>query len=387
MNFELAEEQRMFRDAVRGIAERHCRAGAVARAHAPTMPMDIARLFAANGLMGITIPEADGGQGGSLMDAVIAIEEVAMVCPRSADVIQAGNFGPIRTLAAFGSPAQKARYLPALLAGEALISLGMSEPEAGSAVTDLTTSATADGDGWRVNGSKVFGTHSAEADTFLIYARFGPGIDGIGSLLLERGMPGLTVGEVSTFMNGDTWSALYFDNVAITSEHVLLGPGGFRQQMSGFNAERIGNTARSLAFGRHAYEAARDHAKTRKQFGRPLCEFQGLQWKFADMYLKLEAGRLLLYRAAASADKGLPNADETALAKLFCNEAGYEVCDQAVQIMGATGFSQELLVEYCLRKTRGWRIAGGTSEMMRNRLAESIFERRFSQRPPRPAKA
>ena len=103
--------------------------------------------------------------------------------------------------------------------------------------------------------------------------------------------------------------------------------------------------------------------------------------------MKLEAGRLLLYRAAASADKGLPNADETALAKLFCNEAGYEVCDQAVQIMGATGFSQELLVEYCLRKTRGWRIAGGTSEMMRNRLAESIFERRFSQRPPRPAKA
>lgn len=384
MDFEPTEEQRMFRDAVRGIAERHCREGAVARAHQDTMPLDIARTFAAEGLMGITIPEADGGQGGSLMDAVIAIEEVSMVCPKSADVVQAGNFGAIRTIAAFGSDEQKARYLPPLLAGEALISLGMSEPDAGSAVTDLTTSCTEDGDGWRLNGSKVFSTHSLEADTYLIYARFGPGVGGIGSVLVEHGQEGFSRGEASAFMNGDQWCSLYFDNVYIPPEQVLLGPGGFAKQMGAFNAERIGNTARSLAFGWYAYEAARQHAMERRQFGRPLCEFQGLQWKFADMRARLEAGRLLLYKAAVAADNGLPDAQGTALAKLFCNEAGYAACDEAMQVMGGTGFSQDLLVEFCFRKTRGWRIAGGSSEMMRNRIAEGIFERRFSQRPPRP---
>jgi alkylation response protein AidB-like acyl-CoA dehydrogenase len=386
MDFNPTEEQRMFRDAVRGIAERHCGVGGVARAHADKMPMEIARAFAAEGLMGITIPEVDGGQGGSLMDAVIAIEEVSMVCPRSAEVLQAGNFGAIRTLAAFGSDDQKARYLPALLAGEKLISLGMSEPDAGSAVTDLRTSATSDGEGFRINGSKIFGTHSAEAETFLIYVRFGPGTAGIGSVLLERGMAGFTQGEPSVFMNSDVWQALYFDNVFVPAGQVLLGPGGFAKQMAGFNAERIGNTARSLAFGSFAFEAARRHAMERQQFGRPLCEFQGLQWKFADIKARLEGGRLLLYRAAAAADNGLPNADDTALAKLVCNEAGFVACDEAMQIMGGAGFSQDFLVEYCFRKTRGWRIAGGSSEMMRNRIAEGIFERRFSQRPLRSEK-
>jgi alkylation response protein AidB-like acyl-CoA dehydrogenase len=216
--------------------------------------------------------------------------------------------------------------------------------------------------------------------------RFGPGTAGIGSVLLERGMAGFTQGEPSVFMNSDVWQALYFDNVFVPAGQVLLGPGGFAKQMAGFNAERIGNTARSLAFGSFAFEAARRHAMERQQFGRPLCEFQGLQWKFADIKARLEGGRLLLYRAAAAADNGLPNADDTALAKLVCNEAGFVACDEAMQIMGGAGFSQDFLVEYCFRKTRGWRIAGGSSEMMRNRIAEGIFERRFSQRPLRSEK-
>ncbi|MDP7604924.1 MAG: acyl-CoA dehydrogenase, partial [Alphaproteobacteria bacterium] len=128
---------------------------------------------------------------------------------------------------------------------------------------------------------------------------------------------------------------------------------------------------------------AREHAMTRQQFGRPLCEFQGIQWKFADMQIKLEAGRLLLYRAAVNADRGLPTAQDTSIAKAFCNQAGFELCNEAMQVMGGTGYSQESLVEYCFRKSRGWQIAGGSSEMMKNRIAEGVFERRFSQRPPR----
>ena len=157
--------------------------------------------------------------------------------------------------------------------------------------------------------------------------------------------------------------------------------------MAGFNVERIGNTARSLAFGRYAYERAREHAMVRKQFGRPLAEFQGLQWKFADMAIMLESAQLLLYRAAANADNGLPSAYETSLAKAACNLAGFEVASEAVQIMGAMGYSQESLVEWCMRRCRGWMIAGGSIEMLKNRIAEHVFDRRFDQRRPKPAEA
>src|SRR6185312_9470532 len=154
-------EQETFRDAVRGFAERHLREGALARAHAPDHPWDVAKLMAEQGLLGITIREEDGGMGGALMDAVIAIETVAQVCPRSADVVQAGNFGAIRVLAEYGTGDQKKRYLERLLAGEGVICVGMTEPDAGSAVTDLKTTAAPDGDGFRVNGSKVFTTHAS----------------------------------------------------------------------------------------------------------------------------------------------------------------------------------------------------------------------------------
>jgi len=383
VDFRYSEEQRQFAGAVRGFAERHLAAGALARAHAEEYPHDVARRMAGQGLFGIAMPESAGGQGGSLTDAVIAIEQVAAVCPRSADVIQAGNFGAIRTLAEYASDEQRERYLAPLLAGEMLIAVGMTEPEAGSAVTDLAATATADGEGWRINGTKVFTTHGWHADVILAYVRFGPGVDGIGSVLIDKGAEGFTHGKPVRFLSGDDWAQLYFEDVYVGPQNVLLGPGGFKKQIAGFNVERIGNTARSLALGRFAFEAARAWAMERKQFGRALCEFQGLQWKFADMQAKLDAGELLLYRAASSADRGLPSAQETAIAKLFCNQAGFDVASEALQVMGGAGYSEESLVEYCFRRTRGWMIAGGSLEMMRNRIAEGVFERRFSQRPPR----
>jgi alkylation response protein AidB-like acyl-CoA dehydrogenase len=384
MHFQLSAEQQSFQDSVRRFAENHLRAGARERAHAVDYPWDVAKLMADNGLLGITLPEAVGGQGGSLMDAVLAIEAVAAVCPRSADVVQAGSFGPIRVFAEYSTPMQKERYLTRLLRGEGVISVGMTEPEAGSAVTDLTTSATPDPQqpgGFRVNGSKVFSTHAPYADVLLVYVRFGPGVGGIGSVLIDTKAEGVRYGKRSSFMSGEEWAQIYFDNVHVPPEMVVLKEGGFKKQIAGFNVERIGNTSRSLALGRYAYEEARQWAMQRKQFGRLLCEFQGLQWKFAEMKMKLDAGQLLLYRAACNADGGFPSASDTAIAKAYCNQAGFEVASEALQVMGGLGYSQESLVEYCMRRCRGWMIAGGSIEILKNRIAEGVFERTFSQRP------
>lgn len=381
MAYDLNEEQAMFARSVRGFAEKNLAGGALERAHDPRFPFDIAKLMSRNGLLGITLPEEDGGQGGTPFDAIIAIEEVAQVCPRSADVIQAGNFGPIRTFSEFATEDQKERFLPSLLAGTSVISLCMSEPEAGSAATELKTRAERVGNEIVINGTKVFSTHSADASVYLVYVRFGPGIKGIGAVLVEREAPGLEVGRPSSFMNGEHWCQLYFENCRVSEKNLLLGPGGFKNLISGFNVERLGNSARSLALGKYAFNTAREHALVRQQFGRELCEFQGIQWKFADMATRLEAAELLLQRAAHSkGPDGLPDGYSTAMAKMACNEAGHHVSNEALQIMGAAGFSQEALVEYCVRRTRGWMIAGGSIEMLKNRIAENVFNRRFSQR-------
>lgn len=381
MAYELTSEQSIFAQSVRGFAERHLTNDALKRAHDPAFPFDVAKLMARNGLLGIMLPEQDGGQGGTVFDAIVAIDQVAQICPRSADVVQAGNFGPIRTFAEFATQEQKDRFLPDLLAGNIVISLCMSEPQAGSAVTELSTQAKFDGGKIVINGTKVFSTHSPDASVFLVYVRFAPGVDGIGAVLVERNAPGLEISPPSSFMNGEHWCSLFFDNCSIPKKNLLLGPGGFKSLISGFNVERLGNSARSLALGKFAFNLAREHASVRRQFGRELCEFQGLQWKFADMALKLESAELLLHRAAHSKDvAGLPDGYATAMAKLACNEAGHYVANESLQVMGATGFSQEALAEYCLRRTRGWMIAGGSVEILKNRIAENVFQRRFSQK-------
>lgn len=375
MDFELTPEQRSFQDSVLRFARERLAQGALARAHAVDYPWDVAREMAQIGLLGITIPEKDGGQGGTLMDAVIAIQAIASVCPRSADVVQAGNFGPVRVFAEYGTPWQKDRYLTRILAGEGLISVGMSEPDAGSAVTELKTTATPDGEGFRINGSKVFSTHAPYADVILAYVRYGPGVDGIGSVLIDTKSDGFRYGKVSNFMSGEEWRQMFFDNVYVPPEMVMLREGGFKKQIAGFNVERLGNASRSLALGRYCFDQARDWALQRKQFGKLLGQFQGIQWKFAEMKIKLEAAQLLLYQAASRADNGFPSPDDTAIAKHACNQWGFEVANESMQILGGAGYSQDLLLEYCMRRCRGWMIAGGSLEILKNRIAEGVLGR------------
>jgi alkylation response protein AidB-like acyl-CoA dehydrogenase len=207
-------------------------------------------------------------------------------------------------------------------------------------------------------------------------------VDGIGAVLVPRDAPGFRIGEPARFMSGEPWAPLYFDDCLVPEDLVLLPAGGFRKLFAIFNVERIGNATRSLALGQAAFDHAVAHARERRQFGRRLAEFQGLQWKLADMKMKLDAARLLVYRAAAGADRGAPSPLDTAIAKAFANTAGFEVANEALQILGGYGYSTEYPLEYLARRTRGWMIAGGTVEILKNRIAEGIFGESFSQRAP-----
>ena len=379
MDFMLTAEQRELRSVARRLAEEHFATNAFTW---QGFPWDNARLLARNGFTGITIPVEDGGQGGTLMDAVLVMEAVSEVCPHSGDAVQATNFGAIRQLAAFGSDRVKREILPSLISGDGLISAGMSEPEAGSALTDLRTTARFDGDDVVVSGQKIWGTHTPEITHSVVWARFGPRARDIGCIVVPADSPGVTRGQINTYMSGERHCAIYLDDVRVPREYVLADSDALRRMFTIFGVERVGNATRALALAQSAFDRAVEHAKSREQFGRPICEFQGLQWRFADMKMKLDAARLLIYRAVQNADEGAPDPTEASIAKCFTNEAAFDVANEALQMFGASGYSTELPLEYIVRRIRGWMIAGGSVEMMRNRIAESIFGRSFSQRAP-----
>ena len=381
MDFTLTPEQRQLRDVARRLAAEHFSAKAFTW---QGFPWENAKLLARSGFTGITIPVEDGGQGGTLMDAVLVMEAISEVCPHSGDAVQATNFGAIRQVAAFGSSRVKEDVLPQLLAGEGLISAGMSEPEAGSALTDLQTTAAYDGDHVVINGQKIWGTHTPEVTHSVVWARFGPRARDIGCIVVPADSPGFARGKVDTYMSGEKHCAIHLDDVRVPRDYVLADSDALRRMFTIFGVERVGNATRALSLAQSAFDLAVEHAKTRKQFGRPLCEFQGLQWRFADMRMKLDAARLLIYRAVENADGGAPSPVEASIAKCFANEAAFDVANEALQMFGASGYTTELPLEYIVRRVRGWMIAGGSVEMMRNRIAESIFGRSFSQRLPAP---
>jgi alkylation response protein AidB-like acyl-CoA dehydrogenase len=383
MDFQLSAEQRELVAVTREFARAKFGPQAFTWEARDAFPREYLPLLAAQGLAGIAIPEADGGQGATLLDAVLVIETIAQVCPAAGDCVQALNFGAIQQVAHHGSPALKERFLAPALRGERVIAIAMSEPEAGSAVTDLRTRARIEDDEVVITGQKVFSTNGDHADDFVVWAKFGEGSRAAGAVVVERGTPRFTVDGSHTFMSGEHYGMLYFDDCRVPATNILLPEDGFRRMLAVFNVERLGNASRSLALGQAAFDRAVEYARERRQFGRRLAEFQGLQWRFAEMKLKLESARLLLYRAAANADAGLPSALETALAKLACNRAGFEVADAALQVFGAYGYADDSPLNYLFRRTRGWMIAGGTIEQLLNRVAEEIFGERFPQRPSR----
>ena len=290
----------------------------------------------------------------------------------------------MRAIERFASSALKNRVVPAVCRGETVVAISMSEPAAGSALTDLTTRGERRGDQIVLNGSKRWCSGGGHAGGYVVYCRLSadPGAKGIGAVYVDAGTPGMTFGKPESLMGfrGIPSSDIYFDNCAVPVENVVVPAGGFKQLMEAFDLERCGNATMALAQASGALADVVAYVQSREQFGRPLIEFQAVQIKLAEMQMRVEAARLLIHRAACNAERGLPSIIESSVAKCFANEIAREVCGNAVQLMGAYGYSREYPMERRLRDAWGWGIAGGAVDIQKVNIASAMVGRRFDQR-------
>jgi butyryl-CoA dehydrogenase len=385
MDFQLTEEHRMLQETVRDFAERECRPHAAVWDREARLPdARVLEQMVEMGLFGMCLPEAYGGGGQELLAAILCIEQLARISPLCAAGVFESNVGPVRVIERFGTEEQRKRVLPMVCRGEMQISVGMTEAEAGSALTDLRTRAEPDPGGWRLNGRKVFCSGGGHSEAYLVYCRFGdaPGAKGIGALLVEKGTPGLSFGKQEQYMGlrGLPGSDLVFEDCIVPEENVVVAAGGFRSLMECFDIERCGNATMALGIATGALEVARDHALERETFGKPIAERQAIQLLIADMATRVDAARLLVYRAAVNASSGFPSVQETSMAKVFANETAKAVTDMAMEVLGGYGYSTEYPVERMLRDSRGWPLAGGTLQMQKIIIASTVLGRRFDQR-------
>ena len=357
-------------------------------------PEELYDRLRASGLLGLTVPTEYGGEGHGVREACVVLEELAYGCGVGAAICQMFVNGPPRAIRMLGGEAARRRYLPGVADGSRYFSIAMSEPQAGSAVTELTTRLEPDGDGFRLHGGKCYITGGMRATAFLVFCRAAgtQGSKGIGAVVVERDQDGFVTEQMPAKMGGNAIAeaVLRFDGVAIDRDAVIIAPdpSSSRAAMSmlrQFNPERCGNAAMALGIARAALERAIRYSRERRQFGREICEFQGIQWKIADMATRFDAARLLLARAAASDEGGFPVTRQTMQAKIAANEAAEFICREAMQIHGHWGYTRELPIERYYRDARGTAIGGGTLETNRNVLAAEVLGRRFDQRPPRQA--
>lgn len=343
---------------------------------------DNAKKLADHGFLGLTLPEKYGGMGLDLFDALLIIEELCRVCPTSGRHAYHASMGIASYINHLGNEEQKKKYLPMVTSGKLFVALGMSEPEAGSAATDLTTTAIKEGDYFRLNGSKVFISDAHLADVFVVYARFGNTgrTSDIGALLVERGTPGFTVGPNEENMSGEIQCALYFEDALVPKENVLVTDNAFKKLMGVYNGVRLGFLAQTIGITQAAFDRTIEHVKQRKQFGKEICEFQGLQWMISDMYVQLEAARTLLYRAGEAASDNKPDKNAVSVAKLFVAEAAQKITDTCIQLHGGYGFSKQYPLEWYYRCVRSASIAGCTLQVHKTMLASDVLERKFNQR-------
>jgi alkylation response protein AidB-like acyl-CoA dehydrogenase len=336
------------------------------------------------GLLGITLPERYGGSGLPAIYAILAMEELARVSTRASGPVMESSLGPIRVVEKFGTEEQKRRFIPPCCRGEKFMSVGMTEPDAGSALTDLTTRAVLKGDHYVLNGQKRFISGGGHSDWYLVYVRLSEqkGHRGIGAIVVEKGSPGFTFGKQEEFMGlrGMASCDLIFEDCLAPKEDLIIPEGGFAKLMQAFDVERCGNATQSLGIAWAALELAKKYSQERIAFGKPICEFQAIQFLLADMAMKVEAARLLIYRAVVNAGNGLPSVFEASVAKCFANEIAKEVTDMALQVFGGNGYSKEYPIERLLRDSRGWPLAGGTVQIQRINIASAMLGRRFNQR-------
>ncbi|MBN1534407.1 MAG: acyl-CoA dehydrogenase family protein [Spirochaetes bacterium] len=385
MDFTLSEEQRMLLDTIRMMGEREKFRELAKHVDATgEFPYQLLKKYAELGLLGMTVSPEYGGGGQPALNAILVIEELAKYSPMIAAPVFESCVGPVRVVDLFGTEEQKKRIIPGVCSGDLSVSVCMTEPEAGSDLTSLTTNAVEEGDHYILNGRKTFITGGGHASHYMVYTRFGniKGYKGVGGLLVEKGMPGFTFGKQEQFMglHGMPSCDLIFDDVKVPKENLVIKPGDFNKLMWTFDIERCGNAAMCLGVAGGAIAEAKAYAMERQAFGRPICEFQAIQFMMVDMTTRLDAARLLVYRAANNAGQGLPSMYEASMGKAFANEMVVDVTNMAMQIFGGYGYSSEFPMERMYRDAKAWGVAGGTIQMLKIGIASMIFGRRFDQR-------
>ncbi|NLA27656.1 MAG: acyl-CoA dehydrogenase, partial [Firmicutes bacterium] len=350
MDFNLNEEQNMLIETIRSMGKKENFAELAKHVdETGEFPFKLLDLFAEIGLLGMTLPSEYGGGDQPSINAILCIEELAKFSPMIAAPVFESNVGPVRVISFFGTEEQKKRILPGVCSGENSVSVCMTEPEAGSDLTALDTKAVEDGDYYILNGSKSFVTGGGHASHYMVYTRFDDikGYRGIGALIVEKGMPGFTFGKQEIYMGlrGMPSCDLFFDDVRVPKSNLVLPAGGFANLMLTFDIERCGNAAMCLGVAGGALEEAISYAQERKTFGKEICNRQAVQFMIVDMATKLDAAKLLVYRAINSAGRGMPSIYEASMAKAFANEMVVEVTNLAMQVFGGYGYSTELPLE------------------------------------------
>jgi alkylation response protein AidB-like acyl-CoA dehydrogenase len=385
MDFTLSVEQRQLQDAARRFAatELPAVAQAMEEEDQPLSP-DWRRRYAEMGFLGINVGERWGGLGLGNLDAVLVLEEFAKISSAVAFPVFESCVGPVRAIEHFASDALKARVIPRVCRGEIVVAVAMSEPEAGTALTDLRTRAVVTADGITINGAKRWCSGGGHSDGYVVYARLSdaPGAKGIGAVYVEKETPGVRFGAPEKLMGfrGIPSSDIFFDDVQVPADNLIVPAGGFGRLMAAFDLERCGNAIMALGQASGALDHVLAYTQERRQFGKPIVDFQAVQIALADMAMRVEAARLLIWRAAANAEAGLPSVLDSSLAKCFANEIARDVTGRAVQLMGGYGYAREYGMERRLRDAWGWGIAGGTIDIQKVNIASALVGRRFNQR-------
>ena len=390
MLFDLSDELKAFQARVREIARSEIAPHAAETDRTEAYPWHCVEILKREGLLGLTIPAALGG-GGSYFHAVLLIEEIAKACSTTGRICVETNMGALGAIMEYGSDAQKELAASLVLAGDKP-AICITEPQAGSAATELTTRADRKGDAYVLNGKKHWITGGGVSRLHLIFARvFDDGVEhGIGGFIVVRdaaaGTPaGLIVGtrEPAMGVRGLPETEIILADLEVGADMMLLPPQGIRKGFAGlmeaYNAQRVGAATVALGIAESAYELALDYAHEREQFGRPIAEFQGIQWMLADMSIALSAAQALIYKAAANAGAGFPNKLDAAAAKILAAETAVQVTNDALQIHGAMDYSRNLALERKVRDARMFPIAGGTAQILRTQVAGTILGMRTPQ--------
>ena len=386
MDFKLTAEQLELQKVARDFAQKELTALAdEMEESANPVPKDVLKKIGELGFLGINTPTEYGGLGLSNLDAIIVLEEFGKISSAVGWPVFEANAGPVKVIEHFGSDALKQRVIPKVCKGEMVVAVSMSEPNAGTGLTDLTTKAEIKGDKIVINGTKRWCSGAGHSDGYVVYARMSdaPAAKGIGAVFVDIDTPGLTFGNSESLMGwrGIPSADIYFDNVEVPIDNLLVEPeDGFKKLMETFDLERCGNATMALSQAAAALDYVKEYVQEREQFGKQLVDFQAVQIKLADMLIRVEASRLLIHRAVFNAANGLPDILESSTAKCFANEIAREVTTNAMQLMGGYGFNKEYKMERRVRDSFGWGIAGGTIDVQKVNIASAMIGRRFNQR-------